>query len=228
MTLEGRSIAVTGGTGFLGTGTCGCLLDAGAELHVAWKDESELDRFSHADRCAMYQVELTDEESVRTFYDSIGTLWASIHLAGGFAMSPVEKTSLQDMESMFNLNVSTAFLCCRESVRVMRSGGGGGRIVNVGARPAVEPAGGMLAYTTSKAGVASLTQCLAKEVLEDSILVNAVLPSIMDTPANRTAMPNADFDSWPTVSEVAETISFLASPENALTTGTLVPVYGRA
>jgi NAD(P)-dependent dehydrogenase (short-subunit alcohol dehydrogenase family) len=228
MTLQGRSIVVTGGTGFLGTGVCGCLLDAGAELHVAWKHEEELDRFFHADRCTMHQVELTEENSVHAFYETVGTLWASIHLAGGFAMSPIEETALSDMESMFDLNVGTAFLCCREAVRAMRSTGSGGRIVNVAARPAVEPVGGMLAYTTSKAGVASLTQCLSKEVLADSILVNAVLPSILDTPSNRTAMPDADFDSWPKVEEVAEAILFLSSPENALTTGTLVPVYGRA
>ena len=109
----------------------------------------------------------------------------------------------------------------------MRRDAGGGRLVNVGARPAVEPAGGMIAYTTSKAAVTSMTQCLAKELLEESILVNAVLPSIMDTPANRAAMPDADFDAWPSVEAVAETIAWLASPENTLTTGALVPVYGR-
>ena len=86
----------------------------------------------------------------------------------------------------------------------------------------------MLAHSTSKAAVASLTQCLAKEVLDDGILVNAVAPSIMDTPANRAVMPDADFDAWPKVEEVARAMVWLASPANTLTTGTLVPVYGRA
>ena len=104
----------------------------------------------------------------------------------------------------------------------------GGRIVNVVARPALQPSGGMLAYSTSKAAVASLTQCLADEVRADGILVNAVAPSIMDTPANRQGMPDADFDAWPKVEDVARTMVWLASPANALTTGTLVPVYGRA
>jgi NAD(P)-dependent dehydrogenase (short-subunit alcohol dehydrogenase family) len=106
--------------------------------------------------------------------------------------------------------------------------GGGGRIVNVAARPVVQPTPGMLAYATAKAGVAAITQQLAAEVLGDGILVNAVLPSIIDTPANRKAMPNADHASWPKPAELAETIAFLASPANALTTGTLVPVFGRA
>jgi NAD(P)-dependent dehydrogenase (short-subunit alcohol dehydrogenase family) len=133
---------------------------------------------------------------------------------------------------MMRLNAGTCFLCCREAVKAMRAAGrpaeDGGRIVNVIARPAIEPTGGMLAYSTSKAAVASLTQCLAKEVVDDGILVNAVAPSIMDTPANRAAMPDADFDAWPKVEEVARTMVWLASPANALTTGTLVPVYGRA
>lgn len=226
MSLKGKTIIVTGGTGFLGIGVCGRLLDAGAEVHVAWKQEKELEHFSYTDRCTMHQVELTDEESVRAFYDAVGPLWGSIHLAGGFAMAAITDTSLEEMEAMFRANVGTTFLCCRESVRAMRAGGAGGRIVNVGARTSLEPAGGMLPYTTGKAGVTSLTQCLAKEVLEDDILVNAILPSIMDTARNRKEMPDADFDRWPKVEEVAEAIHYLVSPENSLTTGTLLPVYG--
>ena len=147
-------------------------------------------------------------------------------------MAPVADIGQADFESMMRMNTVTCFLCCREAVRAMRRSGrpktDGGRIVNVIARPALEPTGGMLAYSTSKAGVASLTECLAREVLEEGILVNAVAPSIMDTPANRAAMPDGDFDSWPRLEEVARTMVWLASPANALTTGSLVPVYGRA
>ena len=106
----------------------------------------------------------------------------------------------------------------------------GGRIVNVAARPALEPriGAGMTAYTASKAGVAALTAALAEEVAKDGILVNAVAPSIMDTPANRKAMPKADFSAWPKVEEVAATILFLASPDNKVTRGAIVPVYGKS
>jgi NAD(P)-dependent dehydrogenase (short-subunit alcohol dehydrogenase family) len=86
----------------------------------------------------------------------------------------------------------------------------------------------MIAYTTSKAAVASLTQCLAEELKDDAIQVNAILPSVLDTPANRRDMPKADFDSWPKLAEVAEAIAFLAGPENRVTSGALVPVFGRA
>jgi NAD(P)-dependent dehydrogenase (short-subunit alcohol dehydrogenase family) len=118
-------------------------------------------------------------------------------------------------------------LCCRAAVRAMT---GGGRIVNVAARPALEwrTGAGMTAYTVSKAGVAALTAALAEEVAKDGILVNAVAPSIMDTPANRKAMPKADHALWPKVEEVAATIAFLASPENRVTRGAIVPVYGKS
>ena len=226
--FEGRSIVVTGGTGALGSAVCERMLATGAEVHVTWLHEAERERFAHADRCTMHRVELTDEADVTSLYREVGIPWASIHVAGGFAMGPIEEMSLDDFAAMHRMNTVTSFLCCREAVRAMRRGGKGGRIVNVGARPAVEPVGGMIAYTTSKAGVTSLTRCLAKEVASDSILVNAILPSIMDTPANRSAMPDADFDTWPKLDEVSETIAFLASPDNTLTTGTLVPVYGLA
>jgi NAD(P)-dependent dehydrogenase (short-subunit alcohol dehydrogenase family) len=106
----------------------------------------------------------------------------------------------------------------------------GGRIVNVAARPALEwrAGAGMAAYTVAKAGVAALTVALAEEVAKEGILVNAVAPSIMDTPANRAAMPTANFENWPKVDEVAATILFLASPDNKVTRGAVVPVYGRS
>jgi NAD(P)-dependent dehydrogenase (short-subunit alcohol dehydrogenase family) len=126
-------------------------------------------------------------------------------------------------------NLIACFLCCRAAVRAMRINGIG-RIVNVAARPALEPrsGAGMAAYTVAKAGVAALTVALAEEVAKGGILVNAVAPSIMDTPANRKAMPKADFAAWPKVDEVAATILFLASPENTVTRGAIVPVYGKA
>ena len=127
-------------------------------------------------------------------------------------------------------NLVSAYLCSRAAVSAFRQTGGGGRIVNVAARPALEPRTGasMTAYTASKAGLAALTQALAEEVAKDGILVNAVAPSTMDTAANRKSMPKADFAAWPKVEEVAATILFLASPENAVTRGAIVPVYGRS
>src|SRR5688572_31719693 len=224
--FTGRTVVVTGGTGALGSAVVARLLGAGATCHVTWVEERELTHFTLKDKVQLQRVDCADERAVSDSYTKLGDVWASIHTVGGFAMSPVDKTSADDFRRMFDMNALTCFLCCRESIKRMRAGGGGGRIVNVAARPAVQPTGGMIAYATSKAAVASITQSLAEEVKGDRILVNAIVPSIMDTPANRRAMPDADFAKWPKVEEVAEAIAFLASPGNALTSGALVPVYG--
>lgn len=226
--LAGRTVVVSGGTGALGRAVVDRLLRDDARPVVTWRSERELRDSPFADRVRTQQVDASDEAAVQKFFAGLGEVWASIHLVGGFSMAPVDKTSALDFRRMLDVNSITCFLCCREAVRAMRRTGAGGRIVNVAARAAVVPAGGMIAYSASKAAVASITQSLAEEVKAESILVNAVLPSIMDTPANRAGMPNAEFATWPKVEEVAEAICFLASPSNLLTSGTLLPVYGKA
>ncbi len=171
--------------------------------------------------------DLADEGMVQKVYGGVTPLWASIHIAGGFAPGPVAGTDLQALMAQIESNLVSCFLCCRAAVNAMTAGGGG-RIVNVASRQALEPrsGAGMTAYTIAKGGVATLTIALAEEVAKDGILVNAVAPSIMDTAANRKAMPKADFDAWPKVEEVAATIVFLASSDNRVTRGAIVPVYG--
>lgn len=228
--LTGRHLVVTGGGGALGSAVVSTLLEAGATCHVPCKGARDLESVARhgSERAhAVADVELSDEAAVEAFYGALPALWGSIHLAGGFAMAPIERTRLADLRSQLDTNLTSCFLCCREAVASFRRGRGG-RIVNVAARPALVPAGGMLAYTTAKAAVASLTACLADEVRAEGILVNAIVPSIIDTPANRAAMPDADHSRWPTPAELARAIAYLASPENAVTTGALVPVYGRA
>ncbi|MDD9969146.1 MAG: SDR family NAD(P)-dependent oxidoreductase [Myxococcales bacterium] len=220
-----RQVVITGGTGYLGQAVVRHMVALGAQCHVTWKHAGELERFEHRDTVTLHQVDCENEAAVVDLYAGLDQVDASIHLVGGFAMAEVGDTSLAMFEQMWRLNSMTTFLCCREAVRAMRRGQGG-RIVNVAARPAVEPSGGMVAYAAAKASVASLTQCLADEVASDAILVNAVVPSIMDTPANRKAMPEADHASWPSVDQVAQAVGFLAGTDNALTTGALLPVYG--
>jgi len=232
MDFHDRHVVVTGGTGALGTAIVGALLAAGAACHVPYLYQAEADRFPHRSNTRVKligDVELTEEAAVARLYDGIPTLWASIHLAGGFAAKPVTETGKRDLMQQFETNLVTCFLCSREAVKAMKRSGGG-RVVNVAARPALEwrMGAGMTAYAASKAAVAAFSVAIAEEVAKDGILVNAIAPSIMDTPANRQAMPKADFASWPKVEEVAQTVLFLASPDNKVTRGAVVPVYGRS
>lgn len=232
MNYRDRHVVVTGGTGALGTAVVDGLLAAGAICHVPYIHEGEAQRFSHRDHERMRlvaDINLTDEAAVARLYGGIRGLWASIHLAGGFAMGPIGDTDKAALMAQLEINLVSCFLCCRAALASMKQSGGG-RIVNVAARPALEPrlGAGMTAYAASKAGVAALTQALAQEVAGDGVLVNAVVPSIMDTPANRKDMPKADRTLWPTIEEVAATILFLSSAENRVTRGALVPVYGKS
>jgi NAD(P)-dependent dehydrogenase (short-subunit alcohol dehydrogenase family) len=228
--FEGLDCVVTGGTGALGTAVVTRLLDAGAEVHVPCILESELERFPHTDHERVHvshPVELADEAAVREWYAGIGELWASVHIAGGFAFTPLAELSVADVESQARMNLATCLLCCREAAVRMTAGG---RIVNVTARPALDGRQGAMltAYAASKAGVATVTEALATELLDAGVLVNAIAPSVMDTPGNRASMPDADFERWVAPEDAAEVVAFLASPRNRVVSGALVPVYGRA
>jgi NAD(P)-dependent dehydrogenase (short-subunit alcohol dehydrogenase family) len=229
MDFSGRQIIVTGGTGALGRAVVGTLIKSGATCHVTYVYEAEAQSFPRKQNVTLHPVnDLADEATVAKLFDSVPKLWASIHLAGGFAMGRVADTDKAKLMQQVDMNFIACFLCCRAAVRAM--GQNGGRIVNVAARAGLEwrSGAGMVAYASSKAAVAAMTVALAEEVAKDGILVNAVAPSIMDTPANRKAMPDADFAAWPKVEEVAATIAFLASPDNAVSRGGIVPVYGKS
>jgi len=232
MDFSGRRVVITGGTGALGIAVVSMLVGAGASCTVPYVHEAEAQRFLHRDNSNVTLIavsSLADEEQVAKLYAGVRP-WASIHLAGGFAGGNVADTDKAALMTQIDNNLISCFLCCRTAVNAMLTGREGGRIVNVAARPALEwrNGAGMSAYAVAKAGVAALTAALAEEVAKDGILVNAVAPSIMDTPANRKAMPKADHSAWPKVEEVAATISFLASPDNRVTRGAIVPVYGKS
>ena len=231
MDFRGRHVVVTGGTGALGIAVTGALLEAGATCHVPYRSEDEAKRFphrAHKDVSLVALGNLADEAAVARFYGGL-SLWASIHIAGSFAFAPIGETGKSVLMQQLDSNLISTYLCCRAAVAAFQRAGAGGRIVNVASRQGIEPRQGanLTAYAAAKAGVAALTMALAEEVAKDGILVNAVAPSLMDTAANRKAMPKADFSAWPKVEEVAATILFLAAPENKVTRGAVVPVYGR-
>jgi NAD(P)-dependent dehydrogenase (short-subunit alcohol dehydrogenase family) len=236
--FAGSNVVVTGGTGALGRAVVAALRAAGAVCHVPNLVAAELDDFPHASDPGVQVtagVDLADEAAVHRFYQDLPPLWASIHLAGGFAMSPIGETSAADFMAQLRLNALSCFLCSAAAVAAFRArrqpgpgGLSGGRIVNVAARPALEPrlGAGMVAYAASKSAVAALTQALAQETTDEDIWVNAVAPSVLDTPANRAAMPDADPRRWVAPADLAEMIVFLASPANRVTRGAVIPVYG--
>ena len=232
MDYSGKHVVITGGTGALGTAVASALIAAGATCTVPYVHEGEAQRFpvrGDPNVTLIAVSDLAEETEVAKLYSGIKP-WASIHIAGGFSAGKVAETDKKALMAQIDNNLTSCFLCCRAAVNAFLAGGQGGRIVNVAARPALEwrSGAGMTAYTVAKAGVAALTVALAEEVAKDGILVNAVAPSIMDTPANRKAMPKANFDAWPKVEDVTATILFLASPDNKVTRGAIVPVYGKS
>jgi NAD(P)-dependent dehydrogenase (short-subunit alcohol dehydrogenase family) len=130
-------------------------------------------------------------------------------------------------DHMMNLNLKSAFLCCKHVVPVMQRRGGG-RIVTVSSRAATKVFPGISAYAAAKAGLLAFSETLASEVLKDNITVNAILPSVIDTPANRKAMPGADYSAWVKPEEIARVLLFLASDASREISGAAIPVYGRA
>lgn len=237
MGITDRHFIVTGGAGSLGTAVVVLLLDSGASCSIPCFNKQEQENFPFTEHSKVYTeagVDLTDEEQTQSFYQSAiveqGPLWGSIHIAGGFGMGGIEDTPKSGFMKQINLNLVTCYNSCRTAVQQFNEQGSGGRIVNIAARPALEPrqGAGMTAYTSAKAGVAALTESLAAEVVDDNILVNAIAPSVIDTPQNREGMPNANFDKWPTPEQLAQQIAYLASPENEVTRGNIATVYGKS
>ncbi|MGK7368571.1 MAG: SDR family oxidoreductase [Candidatus Halalkalibacterium sp. M3_1C_030] len=237
MNFTDLHVIVTGGTGALGSAVTKKLLEAGAKISIPCYDKSELENVDFEDDERIFirtGVDLTEENDAQQFFKSAveknGDLWASVHIAGGFGMGSIEKSSKADFMKQINLNLVTCFNSCKQAIAKIRESGSGGRIVNIASRPALEPrqGAGMSAYTTSKAGVAALSQSLAAELAEENILINAIAPSIIDTPANRNAMPDADYSKWPKPKEIASQIRYLVSPQNYVTRGGVIPVYGKS
>jgi NAD(P)-dependent dehydrogenase (short-subunit alcohol dehydrogenase family) len=227
--LTDRHVVITGASGGLGAAVVEQLLAAGALVHAPLMEAAVPAAATWLERRgvdARAGVDGGDEAAITAYFASLPPVWASIHLVGGYVSAALIDTRLADFERMMALNARTCFLATREAARAMR--GRGGRIVNVAARPALVPTAGLVAYAAAKAAVVAITQGAAAELTADGVFVNAIVPSIIDTPANRAAMPDADVSRWPKPAELAAAIAYLASPANALTSGALVPVYGRA
>jgi NAD(P)-dependent dehydrogenase (short-subunit alcohol dehydrogenase family) len=228
-----KSAIVTGGTGGLGSAVVARLLDDGWRVVVPWIVERELERVTERDGLELVQADLFDADAVASVVsvgagDGGAPLQGVVNLVGGFAMGArVHETPIEEFEKQFRLNLRPTYLVTAAAVPHMLSAGGGS-IVCVGTRAAIQPFSGAAGYISSKAAVIAFVQAVAAEYKNDGIRCNAILPSVIDTPANRASMPKADFEKWVKPAEIAGVIAHLLSDASRPTSGAAIPVYGRA
>lgn len=223
-------VLVPGGGGGLGQTVVQHFVTIGAQVHVPFLPNEDLAPLQTA--CAplagslhTHAVDdLASPQAVQTLFDEIPSPDVLLHLAGGFAMGPVEDTDAEIWNRMIQMNATSLFHVAKAAFAEMKKKGWG-RIVTVSALPALNRgAANMSAYAASKAAVLNLTETLAREGAPFQITANAILPSIMDTPGNRAAMPDADRSTWIQPQEVAEILAFLASPSSGAITGAALPL----
>ena len=228
-----RVVLVTGGTGALGTAITRRFLGEGAIVCVPWIVEHERERLEASvqgparPRLVLERCDVADDAAMARLAESLTARHRRIDVlvsaVGGFAMGDLVHTDRKLWDAMLTLNLTTAYVAARAVVPAMLSAGGG-RVVAVASRAVVPPAGGFIAYTVAKAAVIAFVQALAVETRGRGVTVNAVLPSTMDTPANRAAMPAVDPKTWVPVDAVADAIAYLAAESSAHISGALLNI----
>ncbi len=228
-----HSAIVTGGTGGLGTAVCSRLLDDGWRVIVPWVLERELERVQPRAGLELVEADLSDREAVQAVVALAANghgppLRGLVNLVGGFAAGGrVHETDIDEFERQFRLNLRPTYLMAQAALPPMLDAGGGS-IVCVGTRAALQPFSGAAGYIASKAAVIAFARAVAVEYKDEGVRCNAILPSVIDTPANRAAMPDADHERWVKPAAIAGVIAHLLSDDSAPTSGAAVPVYGRA
>jgi len=220
--LAGRTVLVFGASGALGSGVAAAFAAAGAVVtgvdRAGPSGAAAVDAVSHA------TADVTDDDALRALFDRQPAPWAVINTVGGFApRRPLAELDPAELNRQLQLNLVTAALITKHALRRMQPSGQG-RIVHTASRAAVATEGSGFAYSMSKLGVLHLVSMAAQEVRRTGITVNCVMPSIIDTPANRAAMPDADHDAWPKVPDIAVSYLYLASPAASLVNGASLPV----
>lgn len=225
-------VLVAGGTGALGGAVVRALLDAGHPVTATWIVERERQgverELGQASGLTLLQADLMDAEAAAAAVRGVESLGAVVNLVGGYSGgSKVHETDPNDFDRMLALNLKPAFLLARAAMpRLVEAGGGA--FVGVSARAAVLPSGGQAGYTAAKAGLLAFIQALDAEYRDEGVRCNAILPSTIDTPANRESMPASDHSRWVPPEQIAAVVRFLVSEDSAPTSGAAVPVYGRA
>jgi len=230
MSAHPRSVIVTGGTGALGAAVVRAFLDDGARVVVPWIHATERERTALAEpdavaagRLVLLEADVADETGAGAVARAAGAPSVLVNGAGGFAAGSVHEAPLDDLDRMWRTNVRSLVAMSRAVLPGMIARRAG-VILNVASRAAFERPGGISAYVAAKAAVAALTETMQKEVAPSGVRVNAVVPTTIDTPANRAAMPDADVSQWTPPAHIAAVLRFLASDEGATVRGGLVPV----
>jgi NAD(P)-dependent dehydrogenase (short-subunit alcohol dehydrogenase family) len=227
-----RTVLVTGGTGGLGVAVTRAFLEDGWRVIVPWVAERELERVEEHERLELVQADLFEPDAVARVVDRAGpSLRALVNLVGGFAIHErVHETPIETFEEQLRLNLRPTYLACSAALPAMlnQSPPTRGSIVCVSSRAARQPFPGAAGYIVGKAAVLALVDALDAEYRKDGIRVNAVLPSVIDTPANRASTPDADFDTWVRPDQIGRVIRFLCSDDASITSGAHIPVYGLA
>ncbi len=231
--MSGEVAIVTGGTGALGQAISATLLQGGVTVAIPYavpEERAALEgRLTAEQRARVHalRADVTDEPAVAKFVQTVreryGRVDALVNVVGGFAGGDLVSTPLAEWERMMKLNLTSVVIACRAVLPGMIAARSG-RIVNIASRAVVPPQGGFIAYTVSKAAVITLTQALAQEVKAHRVTVNTVLPSTMDTEANRRAMPDADRSGWVSTQDVANVVAYLLSDRAAAVSGAAIPV----
>lgn len=237
MPTQTRNILITGGTGILGSAVTKAYIAQGDNVAVTYLFENEVERFKQfnpdiSDKVPFLFANVTEESEVQkcieAFHASVGQLDILVNIVGGFVGGiPATELEEEKWDFMMNLNLKSVFLCCKAALPEMTARGSG-KIVNVSARAGLKGEAGMSAYCVSKGGVRTLTESLAAEVMDAGVNVNAIMPSVLDTPANRESMPDEDYERWVSPADIAKVICFLTSDDAAVINGAAIPVYGRA
>jgi NAD(P)-dependent dehydrogenase (short-subunit alcohol dehydrogenase family) len=227
--VSDRTVLVTGGTGGLGAAVTRAFLEEGWRVVVPWVAERELERVEEHERLDLAHPPLSTPNAPPPPPGTAGpSLRALVNLVGGFAIHErVHETPIETFEEQLRLNLRPAYLACRAALPAMLEAGSGS-IVCVSSRAARRPFPGAAGYIVGKAAVLALVDALDAEYRKDGIRINAVLPSVIDTPANRASMPDADVDTWVRPDQIGRVIRFLCSEDASITSGAHVPVYGLA
>jgi len=227
------SALITGGTGGLGAAVTHAFLDGGWRVVVPVFDERERERLGAHERLVLEPADLADSDSTSAVAqlaaaDAEAPLRAVVNLVGGYsAAGRVHETPVEDYEAQLRLNLRPTYLVCHAAIPHMQAAGGGA-IVCVSSRAALKPFAGAAGYIVAKAAVLAFVDVLAAEYRDDEIRANAVLPSVIDTPGNRAAMPDADWTRWVPPEQIASVVRFLCEDGAGVVSGAHVPVYGRA